>query len=104
MRYYRLPTVEELHKVFNYENGKPKVDGFTFDGYWSSTTRATCMNDAWIVRFYDGYTYGNDKSYPYCVRCVKKCEDGSLEWSEATKKKMTWDKANEYCKRMNDGE
>ena len=98
---WRLPTVDELHEAFDYKKGRPKVDGFTSGYYWSSTTRADYKSNAWVVGFSYGYTDGNNKSYIDYVRCVKKCEDGDLEWSKVAKNKMTWDEAQEYCERLN---
>ena len=98
---WRLPTIEELRNAFDYERGKPKVDGFTSGYYWSSTTHAYSTGHAWIVYFYNGYTNYYYKSYAYYVRCVKEIENGKLEWSRPSKDEMTWDKANKYCKELN---
>ena len=98
---WRLPTVDELHEVFDYKKGKPKIDGFTLDGYWSSITHAIYTHYAWVVGFYTGYTDYGSKSGTGYVRCVKKRKDGGLKWSKVTKKKMTWYEANEYCKELN---
>ena len=98
---WRLPTIDELQNMFDREKGKPKIDGFMAHNYWSSTVLADDINRAWIVFFSYGYTHGYFKSYTGYVRCVKKNEKGKLEWSESSKKKMTWDEANEWCKELN---
>ncbi len=94
---WRLPTKEELGAVvtlcggelvgyvdkdWEYIMGKNKANenyqanyeakGFASYYYWSSTTYAgNSRNDAWYVRFYDGYQSRNDGSYSYYVRCVR---------------------------------
>jgi len=98
---WRLPTVDELQGIFDYEAGKPKIDGFAPNNYWSSTVYADDTYDAWIVNFDNGSTYGYNKSYTYCVRCVKKTKKGKLKWSKSHRNRMTWDKANKYCKGLN---
>ena len=99
---WRVATVEELHEVFNYKNGRPKVDGFTQYYYWSSTPYSHNMNGVWIVHFHRGYAYNGNKLSTYCVRCARENKNGTLEWSKPLEKKMTLDEANKYCKMMND--
>lgn len=50
----RLPTIEELKKVVTQKNYKEQ--GFTSNGYWSSTTYVSDSSYAWGVSFY----YGGD--------------------------------------------
>ena len=96
----RLPTIEELRNAFDYECGKPKIDGFTSNGYWSSTTHVHHTDYAWIVYFHTGNTDYNGKSFTYYVRCVKEIEKGKLEWSRPSKDEMTWSEAKKYCERL----
>jgi len=99
---WRLPTVNELQGVFDYEDSKPKIDGFASDYYWSSTTYEGYTGYAWYVDFYNGYQSNYDKDGSCYVRCVREGDDGGLKWSKSLENKMTWDEASEHCKRMND--
>ena len=88
----RLPTIEELRKVVTDCGGEMKDDnsaewkrneenssyqscykakGFTSNGYWSSTTRASDSFYAWVVYFHDGDDHRNAKTDEYSVRCVR---------------------------------
>ena len=98
---WRLPTVSELHDVFDYEKGEPKIYGFNPYYYWSATPHAYCDSEAWLVLFVDGRTFGYSKTSTNYVRCVRESEDGSLEWSESSKQDMAWFNAVGYCRRMN---
>jgi len=65
---WRLPTIEELKYAYN------NVQGFQSSYYWSSSTYAQDINDAWGVNFSYGYVnYGSkaDSLYVRCVRDVK---------------------------------
>ena len=98
---WRLPTVNELHEVFDYKKGEPKIYGFTLNYYWSSTEHAHYTKSAWIVNFDSGRMGFNPKSYPDYVRCVKEMENGELEWSKSSESAMTWEEACKHCKEMN---
>lgn len=63
---WRLPIRSEL--IDAYDNN---VEGFNGSYYWSSSTYAQNTNNAWLVDFDDGFVYYNDKTYNYCVRCVR---------------------------------
>lgn len=73
-----LPTISELQTIVDYSVFNPAIYGplTTFpntqsDGYWSSTTGADNSGSAWIVYFFNGDVYVNDKAgYDY-VRCVR---------------------------------
>ena len=71
---WRLPTVSELHNVFDYETGEPKIGGFSDEFYWSSTEFSDNPTYAWIVRLGYGSTYYytkvTDTNYVRCVRRV----------------------------------
>jgi hypothetical protein len=88
----RMPTKEELRKVVTDCGGEVKDDnsaewkrneenssyqscykakGFTSNGYWSSTTRASDSSYAWGVYFDVGNDYWNAKTFEYRVRCVR---------------------------------
>ena len=102
MSKWRLPTVSELQNAFDYEKGRPKINGFTLNYYWSSTVRAYSTGNAWFVRFHDGYTNYYSKSYTSYVRCVKENSNGKLKWSKSSDERMNWEEACKYCKEMND--
>ena len=98
---WRLPTISELSHVYNREKGEPGTSGFGSDDYWSSTTHAGYTDNAGIVDFSNGYIDYYNKSFLFCTRCVREAEDGRLELAEAAGAPMSWDRANEYCERMN---
>jgi hypothetical protein len=91
---WRIPNVNELQSLANYQTYSPGVDtafntscaaGCTVDGaggtsmcsctqssyYWSSTTFQSGPLLAWFVSFSDGYAYAFSKSYNYYVRAVR---------------------------------
>ena len=64
---WRLPTVKELSTLVNHNISAPgpTIDTNYFpntvsDGYWSSTTYASCIGNAWRVRFDNGHVYYYD--------------------------------------------
>ena len=96
---WRLPTVNELIAMYDYNKGKPKIDGFC-GYYWSSTTREGYPSYAWYVNFYCGSVSNSySKDGNYYVRCVRDTDDG-LVWSESSKDSMTWNEALEYAKSL----
>lgn len=61
---WRLPTIQELKSIVDYDKFGPASDSIAFPDmmlsfYWSSTTYAGNINYAWGVDFY----YGNDVNY-----------------------------------------
>ena len=67
-----LPSKEELELMYNtIGNGGPEGDigGFYYDYYWSSSEFG--YNDAWLVYFYDGDSYGISKDYAYGVCIIR---------------------------------
>jgi len=78
---WRLPTENELQRIINYENNNPAIDQTYFpstmnDGYWSSTTHAFYVDEAWIVDYgFPFVDYGSvsyvSKTFSYLVRCVR---------------------------------
>lgn len=94
---WRLPTISELQQIFDYETGKPKIEGFTISShYWSSTIRVGGSSHAWTFSLAYGYSYSYDNTYRFNVRCVKDTPDG-LIWSESVGP-MTWNEAIKYAK------
>lgn len=62
---WRLPTIEELKYAYN------NVQGFQSSYYWSSSTYAQDINDAWGVNFSYGYVNYGSKADSLYVRCVR---------------------------------
>ena len=73
---WRLPTVSELHDVFDYEKGKPKIYfPTTSSHFWSSTEYSNDATIAWRVSLYHGYTATTLKTSSYAVRCVRRIKE-----------------------------
>jgi len=74
---WRVPTINELKTILlkDKEKGKYIKNGLkdsTRDGYyWSATTHANNIENAWYVYFDKGYGNGNNKANSYYVRCVR---------------------------------
>jgi len=70
---WRLPTLEELLLVFDYNIHNPatKLPGMIASYYWSSTTFSESNDLAWYVDFYYGSSCYDHKSRIYCARYVK---------------------------------
>ena len=96
---WRLPTVNELIAMYDYNKGKPEIEGFSSYYYWSSTTKEGYPSYAWYVYFSSGYVNYNNKGSSNYVRCVRDTNKG-LVWSEFSKFKMTWDEAIEYAENL----
>ncbi len=94
MNKWRLPTMEELEKLYEESNSvENKI-------YWSSNDYNTTINSAWGVFFGNGYTSHYNKMHTFCVRLVKDTKNG-LEWAEASPIEMIWNEAVAYAKNMN---
>jgi hypothetical protein len=67
---WRLPNINELQSIVDYEEGFPAIDRNIFQEipsdsdsiYWSSTTYDFDPKHAWCLRFIDGLVYQYDKS------------------------------------------
>ncbi len=72
---WRLPNRKELETIVSYEHSNPSIDttfGDTLpDSYWTSTTRAGYLGQAWTVNFYAGYAQPTEKDQTHYVRCVR---------------------------------
>jgi len=82
---WRLPTIEELQALVDYDESDPAIDpvfNAVASEYWSSTTGASSTSNAWNVYF--NYGDGNSyiKSSNYYVRAVRAGQSGSLGNSE----------------------
>lgn len=72
---WRLPEIQELTDIVNYGLGDPAIDTTFFPNtetfYWSSTTNANDIADAWYVWFRTGFVGNTRKVSNYNVRCVR---------------------------------
>jgi hypothetical protein len=99
---WRLPTIQELNSLVNYEKYEPACDlEDTRSGYyWSSSPYGSDSSyNAWGVYFKSGSNNWHNKSYVYLVRCVRDGRDG-LEWSKTSDDKMCHNDALEYAKNL----
>jgi hypothetical protein len=72
---WRLPSVVELRTLVK-SGSAPTIDTTVFpatqsDYYWTSTNYALVPSYAWIVNFYDGYTFAYGKANSNYVRLVR---------------------------------
>ncbi len=129
---WRLPTVKELSTLVDSSIPYPgrMIDTDFFPDtvasyYWSSTTNASSIGNAWYVGFHDGYVGDYYKTGSYYVRAVRSGQndpedrfedngDGTitdtstgLQWQQATAPgTYTWEQALSYCEALvlnNDG-
>lgn len=73
---WRLPNVEELISIENYENSNPSIDISFFPNtqysyYWSSTTPAGYSSIAYACEFSGGLMSSSEKINNYYVRYVR---------------------------------
>jgi len=72
---WRLPNKKELLSIVDYGTFNPAISSVfkmaIHYNYWSSTTNASNINNAWGVNFNNGDTNDNIKSNSYSVRCVR---------------------------------
>lgn len=74
---WRLPTVDELASIVDYNSFLPAVSNNYFKdivmpaGFWSSSPSAAGPSYAWIVIFDDGYLGTCVKSWNYYLRLVR---------------------------------
>ena len=71
---WRLPTIQELQGLVDYERYDPAIDPIFHcaSGYYGSgSTYASNQSYAWHVGFYGGYVGYASKTFGYYVRCVR---------------------------------
>ena len=69
---WRLPTIEELAVVFDYENGELRIGGWEGYNYWSATTSSNTTPYACYTYLLNGATHSDLKtSTGNSYRCVR---------------------------------
>ena len=70
---WRLPTIEELATLINYNRHSPASDfpGMPDEFFWSSSSYAYYTSYAWEVDGYDGYVSYSVKTSGCAARCVR---------------------------------
>ena len=70
---WRLPTMEELTTLVNYNKYRPISDfpNISLDTFWSSSSYAGSTFFAWAVNFIAGSVYNFNKSSNNYARCVR---------------------------------
>ncbi len=79
---WRLPSLNELQTLVDYERSNPAIDTAYFPDiqasyYWSSTS-IVYSSSAWNVDFFNGSVYGSNKSGNEYVRAVRAGQCGAL--------------------------
>ena len=77
---WRVPTIEELQYIVDYEHYMPSIDTTYFSdlqntgielGFWSSSPYADGSDSAWTIIFDDGYSNATFKRNQRSVRLVR---------------------------------
>ena len=70
---WRLPTIEELVTLINYQRYNPASDfpGMPNEFFWSSSSCASNASDAWGVGGSNGSVYSGGKTGVDAARCVR---------------------------------
>ena len=73
---WRLPTIQELLSLVDYERRDPAIntDFFTCKSsyYWTSTSVASSSGFAWLVHFHDGHSYwASSATRRSCAPCAR---------------------------------
>ena len=71
---WRLPTIKELQSIVDRKRTPAIKTGFSNTAsswYWSASPYVYNGSYAWVVSFYNGYTYDSTKTVTYYVRCVR---------------------------------
>jgi len=73
---WRLPNVNELESLVDYNQINPSIDTLAFpatttSNYWSSTTFVEYSFNAWVVHFDRGHRTSKNKPFSFHVRAVR---------------------------------
>ena len=73
---WRLPNILELQTLVDKSVDNPMIDSVAFPRtpssfFWSASTDAGSLSDAWNVDFFDGQASNDDKGNAYQVRLVR---------------------------------
>lgn len=72
---WRLPTAKEFDSLVHYGRYSPAIDPvFRYtdsSDYWSSTTLADSIRNAWFFDFNDGHRMDSYKGFACYIRCVR---------------------------------
>ncbi len=72
---WRLPNFYELYYLADRSKFDPSLSSVFQNSlsnfYWSSTAKAEDTSYAWVVNFYSGYDYFNNKTGNMYIRCVR---------------------------------
>jgi len=73
---WRVPSIDELMYIGDRSKTNPAIDDNVFefvvsDLYWSSSTRVSNTDSAWVVRFDGGDDSSGAKTFELFVRCVR---------------------------------
>ena len=77
---WRLPSFEELHGLLHYGQGEglfitasafPNTQTGAGDWYWTSTNSMDDLDQAWLLGFYNGDDFRDDKTDSHHVRLVR---------------------------------
>ena len=98
---WRLPTIQELNSLVNYETYDPACDleDTRSEYYWTSSPYIQASRGIWVVNFKSGINNWNNNSSTFLVRCVRDGKDG-LEWSKTSDNKMSHNDTCEYTKNL----
>ncbi len=73
---WRIPNIKELASIVNYRVDNPSIDNTLFlltnpSDYWSASSDANSISNAWIVNFTRGNVNTNGKTGDNYIRCVR---------------------------------
>ncbi len=123
---WRIPKRDELRTIVHYDRINPAIDTAYFPNsvpsdYWSATSVAGDMSNAWYINFNLGNDFPADKGYNGYVRAVRGerkqttghliiNDDGTvtdtgtgLMWQQSTDMEMNWSNALEHCENFSLG-
>ncbi|QEP43794.1 DUF1566 domain-containing protein [Ectothiorhodospiraceae bacterium BW-2] len=73
---WRVPSIRELESIRNLNRANPAIDTAYFPNtlgsfVWSASANANYSDDAWVVYFYYGNSYNDNRTNSYGVRLVR---------------------------------